>query len=139
MSASLRDMRGGQPSTTQPIAGPWLSPQVVTRNNWPKLLCDMPAYRRAPTPPPLAGGGRGEGARELTASPLHNRNIWRGRMLHPDDMVAAVDMVHFAGHPGRQVRQQVHRSAPDILDGDIALQRRIKLIPAQNIVEVANP
>ena len=30
--------RGGQPSTTQPIAGPWLSPQVVTRNKWPKLL-----------------------------------------------------------------------------------------------------
>ena len=34
-------MRGGQPSTTQPIAGPWLSPQVVTRNRWPKVLCDM--------------------------------------------------------------------------------------------------
>ena len=31
-------MRGGQPSTTQPIAGPWLSPQVVTRNRWPKVL-----------------------------------------------------------------------------------------------------
>src|SRR5579871_4248954 len=34
-------MRGGQPSTTQPMAGPWLSPQVVTRNRWPKLLCDI--------------------------------------------------------------------------------------------------
>ena len=32
---------GGQPSTTQPSAGPWLSPQVVTRNRWPKVLCDM--------------------------------------------------------------------------------------------------
>ena len=34
---------GWHPSTTQPIAGPWLSPQVVTRNRWPKVLCDMPA------------------------------------------------------------------------------------------------
>ena len=47
MSASDSGMRGGQPSTTQPIAGPWLSPQVVTRNRWPKLLCDIgwPASR----------------------------------------------------------------------------------------------
>ena len=40
MSASLSGMRGGQPSTTQPMAGPWLSPQVVMRNRWPKVLCD---------------------------------------------------------------------------------------------------
>ena len=43
MSASDSAMRGGQPSTTQPIAGPWLSPQVVTRNRWPKLLWDTGA------------------------------------------------------------------------------------------------
>ncbi len=35
-------MRGGVPSITQPIAGPWLSPQVVTRNKVPKLLLDIP-------------------------------------------------------------------------------------------------
>ena len=35
---------GGQPSTTQPSAGPWLSPQVVTRKRWPKVLCDMQRY-----------------------------------------------------------------------------------------------
>ena len=27
-----------QPSTTQPIATPWLSPKVVMRNMWPKVL-----------------------------------------------------------------------------------------------------
>src|SRR4249920_228086 len=42
MSASVSGMRGGQPSTTQPIATPWLSPKVVTRNRWPKVLWDMP-------------------------------------------------------------------------------------------------
>ncbi len=31
-------MPGGQPSTTQPIAGPWLSPQVVMRKRCPKVL-----------------------------------------------------------------------------------------------------
>ena len=46
MSASDSAMRGGQPSTTQPIAGPWLSPQVVTRNRWPKLLWDMASVLR---------------------------------------------------------------------------------------------
>ncbi len=40
-SASVSGMPGGQPSTTQPNAGPWLSPQVVTRNRWPNVLCDM--------------------------------------------------------------------------------------------------
>ena len=38
MSASLSASPGGQPSTTAPIAGPWLSPQVVKRNTRPKLL-----------------------------------------------------------------------------------------------------
>src|SRR5271169_2701668 len=56
MSASDSGMRGGQPSTTQPIAGPWLSPQVVTRNRWPKLLWDMRHYK--PLPP--AAGEVGE-------------------------------------------------------------------------------
>ena len=41
ISASVSGMPGGQPSTTQPIAGPWLSPKVVTRNRWPKVLNDM--------------------------------------------------------------------------------------------------
>jgi hypothetical protein len=34
-------MPGGQPSMTQPIAGPWLSPQVVTRKRCPNVLCDI--------------------------------------------------------------------------------------------------
>src|SRR5215471_11533774 len=41
MSASLNGIRAGQPSITQPIAGPWLSPKVVTRKRWPNVLNDM--------------------------------------------------------------------------------------------------
>src|SRR5690606_32778298 len=36
-------MPGGQPSTIQPSAGPWLSPNVVTVNKVPKVLPDMGA------------------------------------------------------------------------------------------------
>ncbi len=48
MSAASSGMSGGQPSTTQPSAGPWLSPKVVTRKRWPKVLWDMPRIRRKP-------------------------------------------------------------------------------------------
>ena len=34
----------GQPSTIQPIAGPWDSPQVVKRNSFPKVLNDINLY-----------------------------------------------------------------------------------------------
>src|SRR6185312_7480671 len=49
-SASVSAMPGGQPSTTQPSAGPWLSPQVVTRNRWPNVLCDMAGLVAASLP-----------------------------------------------------------------------------------------
>src|SRR3546814_13850331 len=51
-------MRGGTPSTMQPIAGPWLSPQVVNRKRWPKPLADMtyrPSQRRGSPPRHLSG------------------------------------------------------------------------------------
>jgi hypothetical protein len=46
MSASASSKPGGQPSTMQPIAGPWLSPKVVTRNSVPIVLpdIDQPAF-----------------------------------------------------------------------------------------------
>src|SRR5271168_5071781 len=50
MSISVSGMRGGQPSTTQPIAGPWLSPKVVTRNKWPNVLCDIAKLGRKRCP-----------------------------------------------------------------------------------------
>jgi hypothetical protein len=41
MSASDSAMPGGQPSITQPIAGPWDSPKFVTQNKLPRVLPDM--------------------------------------------------------------------------------------------------
>src|SRR5512141_1670531 len=41
MSASESSIPGGQPSITQPIAGPWDSPKVVTVKRVPRVLPDM--------------------------------------------------------------------------------------------------
>ena len=41
MSASLNINPGGQPSTTQPIAGPCDSPNEVMLNKVPSVLPDM--------------------------------------------------------------------------------------------------
>src|SRR3954464_6397891 len=114
MSGSASGIRGGTPSTTTPIAGPWLSPQVVKRNSVPKLL---PAISLL----------------------LHDGDVGRVGALHADDMVAAIDMVNLAGDPGRQIAEQIHPGAADLLDRDVALQRRIELVPFQDIAEVADP
>src|SRR5262245_32182256 len=60
MSASVSAIRDGQPSTTQPIAAPWLSPKVVTRKRWPKVLNDM-AFYRLPCRSPRTGRGQMDG------------------------------------------------------------------------------
>ena len=44
MSSTDSASPGGQPSITQPIAGLWLSPKLVTRNNSPKVLPGMGAH-----------------------------------------------------------------------------------------------
>src|SRR3712207_5119996 len=41
MSVSESATPGGQPSTTQPIAGPWLSPKEVTVKSLPRVLPDI--------------------------------------------------------------------------------------------------
>ncbi len=38
ISATASGIRGGQPSTTTPTAGPWDSPKVVMRNSVPKVF-----------------------------------------------------------------------------------------------------
>src|SRR5262249_29586167 len=49
-SDSARAIPGGQPSTIQPMAGPWLSPNVVTVNSLPIVLPDMNARHAVAQP-----------------------------------------------------------------------------------------
>src|SRR4029453_11346464 len=44
MSASDSVIPGGQPSITQPMAGPCDSPKLVTWKRWPKVLPDMQRF-----------------------------------------------------------------------------------------------
>src|SRR5713226_235147 len=99
MSGSASGIFGGTPSTTTPIDGPWLSPQVVKRNSVPKVLPAM-------------------------APPSHRRDVGGVDRLHADDVIAAIDMVHLAADPRRQIAQQINPGAADILDRHVALQRR---------------
>src|SRR5689334_15508077 len=71
MSGSASGISGGTPSTTTPMAGPWLSPQVVKRKSVPKLL---PAKRAS----------------------LDHGNVGRVHCLHADHVVAAIDVMHLA-------------------------------------------
>src|SRR5712692_8324828 len=89
MSGSASGKRGGTPSTTTPIAGPWLSPQVVKRNSVPRVLPAMIAR-------------------------LDHRNIGGVGAFHADDVIPAIDVMNLAGDPGRQIAQQINPGAADI-------------------------
>src|SRR5947208_16704191 len=97
MSASASGMRGGTPSTTTPIAGPWLSTQVVNRKSVPKLL-----------PAKLAS--------------LDDGDVACVQRLHADHVVTAIDVVHLAPAARRKLAQEVERGIADLLERDAALQ-----------------
>src|SRR3546814_14517069 len=58
--------------------------------------------------------------------------------LHADDVVAGVDVMDLAGDARGQVGHQVQPGAADILEGDVAAQRRVVLVPLQDVAEVAD-
>src|SRR6476646_6520104 len=60
MSASESAIPGGQPSTTQPIAGPWDSPKLVTVKRVPRVLPDIASsLAHLPRKPPRHDAERG--------------------------------------------------------------------------------
>src|SRR6202051_5040827 len=66
-----------------------------------------------------------------------DHDIRRVGMLHADYMIAGIDVVHLAGHAARHVGQKIGAGLADLLDGHAAAQRRVVLVPLQNIAEVA--
>src|SRR6266704_1017652 len=87
MSDSLSASPGGQPSTTQPMAGPWLSPNDVTQNSLPSVLPDMEgkssadqtqkrvgSVAQAPHPPAACGPGTACAERTALALQYTNRH-----------------------------------------------------------------
>src|SRR5690349_16210883 len=80
---------GGTPSTTTPMAGPWLSPQVVKRKSVPKLL---PAKRAS----------------------LDDGDVGRVHCFHADNVVAAIDVMHLAADARGEIAQQIEARAADV-------------------------
>ena len=58
--------------------------------------------------------------------------------LHADDIVAGIDMVGLAGDAGGEVGEQIEPGAADLIEGDVAPQRRVVLVPLQDVAEVAD-
>src|SRR5262249_14500623 len=85
----------------------------------------------------------GEGMKAAVAIDLASvaaaRDVGRVGMLHPDDMIAAVDVMNFAGHAAREIREEIYRGIADLLDRDGAPQRGIVLVPSEDVAEVADP
>src|SRR5207237_1776489 len=65
----------------------------------------------------------------------HRRDLRRVLGLHANDIVAGVDVVNFPGDAGREIAQQVQSRPADILDRDVAPQRRIIFIPLHAVAE----
>src|SRR6516162_11138920 len=114
MSDSARGKRGGTPSTTTPIAGPWLSPQVVKRKSVPNELPAITLVNgmlaaRAPALPgghgrePAALAGRWTPAPTKADPRLHYRDIRGVDGFHADDVITAVDVVDLAANPSGEV------------------------------------
>ena len=69
---------------------------------------------------------------------LHHGDIRRVLVLHADHVVARVDMQDLAGDAAAEVGEEIERAGADILDGDGPAERRIVLVPFQDIAEVGD-
>src|SRR5262249_12177465 len=67
---------------------------------------------------------------------LGNTHVGRLGMLHPDDVIAGIDVMDLAGHAARHVGEQIDRGGADLLDRHGTAQRRVELVPFENIAEV---
>ena len=87
----------------------------------------------------IEAGQIGEGCGPARrSSVLHDGDVRRIDRLHADHVVAGIDVVDLAGDGRRQVGQEVERGIADLLDRDGALQRRVVLVPLQDVAEVAD-
>ena len=59
-------------------------------------------------------------------------------MLHADDVIAGIDVMDLAGDAARQVGEQIDGGVADLVDGHVAAQRRVVLVPLQDVAEVAD-
>src|SRR5262249_40181817 len=153
MSASVSAMRGGQPSTTHPIATPWLSPKVVTRKRWPKVLNDMEFHTLRWGSPRVSRGQiarRGGGSRSSSQdAPPPWTNHWpppsgpsciTGEPVSREDVDHAVVDGIMGGVLWRcepEMRDQRARGAPVRGDDRVLVDRLVPLAYSNGHLRVA--
>src|SRR5713101_7754076 len=69
---------------------------------------------------------------------LANDDIGRVRMFHSNDVVAGIDVMNLARHAAREVAEEIDRSVADLLNRDAAAQRRVVLVPFEDVAEVTD-
>src|SRR5690606_8916261 len=74
----------------------------------------------------------------FAASVFHDRNIRSVNRFHADDMIAAIRVMDFARHRTGQVRKEIKADIAHFLDGNGTTQRRVVLVPLEDIAEVAD-
>src|SRR4051812_4821688 len=118
MSAVSKGTSGGQPSTTQPSAGPWLSPKVVTRKRWPNVLWDMGGS---------AGNARVLRAKGVTGQTVQPASDPAGLALVEDDDAALPDL-GIRSLCAREAADEVHQHAGHAAVGhhDALLGKRVQ-------------
>ena len=87
-------------------------------------------HRANGRPMAFAPGSKAKDATEAVETHVSSALFFQSNVrcifsLHADDVIARIDMMDFAGHPCRQVREKVQARAANILDRDVATQRRI--------------
>src|SRR6185437_14048957 len=70
--------------------------------------------------------------------PLNDRDVRRVDRLHADDVIAAIDVMDLAGDARAQRAQQIKAGAADLFERDVALQRRVVLVPFEDVAEIAD-
>src|SRR5205807_7519614 len=84
-------------------------------------------------------------ARRVAARPEQSRSsfladddVGRVGMFHSDNVVAGIDVLNLAGHATREIAEEIDGCIADLLDRNAAAQRRVVLVPFQDVAEVAN-
>src|SRR5262245_11174962 len=62
----------------------------------------------------------------------------RGGMRHSDDVVAGIDEVDIAGDAGGEVREQIERGTPDLVQRHAPAQWRVALLEGEHLPRVAD-
>src|SRR6516162_10140567 len=67
-----------------------------------------------------------------------DNDVGRVGMFHADDVIAGIDVMNLTRDAAREIAEEIHRGVADFLDRHAAPQRRIVLVPFENVAKVAD-